>query len=98
MRLLRFSSLPAVALRRPSLRRGRRMSMHSTGRSRDAEPLAVKPKGACQMLDCGLTRLYQLLNAGELVSYRDGGSRKITVASIREYQARRIAASQTEAA
>jgi hypothetical protein len=34
------------------------------------------------MLDCGRTRLYQLLNAGELQSYRDGKARKITVSSI----------------
>jgi hypothetical protein len=34
------------------------------------------------MLDCGRTRLYELLNAKELESYRDGKSRKITVASI----------------
>ena len=34
------------------------------------------------MLDCGRTYLYQMLAAGELESYRDGKSRKITVASI----------------
>jgi len=34
------------------------------------------------MLDCGHTYLYQLINAGELDSYCDGKSRKITVASI----------------
>ncbi len=34
------------------------------------------------MLDCRLTRLYDLINAGELEVYMDGGSRKITVRSI----------------
>ena len=34
------------------------------------------------MLDCGRTRLYELINAKELESYLDGKARKITVASI----------------
>ena len=55
-------------------------------------PLAVKPKRACKMLDCGTTRLYELINAGRLVSFRDGRSRKITTDSIRAYVAERIAA------
>jgi hypothetical protein len=74
------------------------MSIHSTGLSRDAEPLAVKPKRAAEMLDCGITRLYELINAKEIVSFTDGRSRKITVASIQAYIARRIAASQHEQA
>jgi hypothetical protein len=45
-------------------------------------PLVVSPTKAMRMLDCGRTRLYQLLNAGELQSYRDGKARKITVSSI----------------
>jgi hypothetical protein len=43
------------------------------------------------MLDCGNTRLYELINAGALKSYLDGRSRKITVESIRGYIARRLA-------
>lgn len=57
------------------------------------DPLVVKPKGACRMLNCGITRLYELLNADELVSFKDGSSRKITTESIRAYIARRIAES-----
>jgi len=57
-------------------------------------PIAVKPRGAAIMLSMGLTRVYELLNAGELVSYHDGSSRLITVDSIRAYVARKIA--QTE--
>jgi hypothetical protein len=58
----------------------------------DVEPLAVKPRTAWQMLQCSNTRGYELLNAGELESFRDGGSRKITVASIKSYIERRLAA------
>jgi len=57
---------------------------------RHSERLLVKPKAACAMLDCGNTRLYQLLKAGELKSFLDGRSRKITVDSIRTYIARQL--------
>jgi hypothetical protein len=42
------------------------------------------------MLACGNTRGYQLLAAGELESFLDGRSRKITVESIYRYIARRL--------
>ena len=45
-------------------------------------PLAVRPKVAARMLGCGITRLYELLGAGELEAYKDGGSRMITTRSI----------------
>src|SRR5437667_218861 len=51
-------------------------------RSEGFERLVVTPREACQMLSVGLTRLYELLHDNELDSYRDGGSRRITVASI----------------
>jgi hypothetical protein len=44
------------------------------------------------MLSSGLTRVYELINTGELESYLDGRSRKITVASIKRYIARRLEA------
>jgi hypothetical protein len=69
------------------------MSIYSTGLGKD-EPLVVSPRRARCMLDCGTTRLYELLAAQELTSYKDGKSRKITVASIEKYITRRIAASQ----
>jgi hypothetical protein len=62
------------------------------------EPLAVKPRDAWHMLGCGNTHGYQLLGAGELESYLDGSSRKITVASIRAYIARRLAAAEATGA
>jgi hypothetical protein len=56
------------------------------------EPLVVKPRDAWRMLGCGNTRGYELLTTGELDSFLDGRSRKITVASIHAYVARRLSA------
>jgi hypothetical protein len=56
------------------------------------EPLVVSPRRAQIILDVGHTRLYELLAARELVSYRDGKSRKITMRSIRGYIERQIEA------
>jgi hypothetical protein len=56
----------------------------------DSIALVVKPKVAWKMLGCGNTRGYELLAAGELDSFLDGRSRKITVDSIRRYIARRL--------
>jgi hypothetical protein len=67
------------------------MSIHSTGPNRD-EPLVVSPARAKQLLDCGTTRLYELIKNGELETFKDGKSRKITVASIRARVARMLAA------
>jgi len=61
----------------------------------DVEPLVVKPKVSWRLLGCGNTRGYELIAAGELESYKDGRSRKITVASIRRYIERRLAASNS---
>lgn len=61
----------------------------------DPEPLVVKPKVAWRMLGCGNTRGYQMLAAGELESYRDGRSRKITVASIKAFVARQLAGARS---
>jgi hypothetical protein len=55
-----------------------------------SESLVVSPRRAAQMLDCGRTRLYELIANRELISFLDGRSRKITVASIRQYVQRRV--------
>jgi len=68
------------------------MSTHSTGLSDWEGALVVKPATAWKMLACSNTRGYELLNAGELDSFLDGRSRKITVESIRRYIARRLSA------
>ncbi len=63
----------------------------------DPAPLVVKPKAAWKMLACSNTRGYELLAAGELDSFLDGRSRKITVESIHRLIARRLAAAKNEA-
>jgi excisionase family DNA binding protein len=70
------------------------LSVHNSDAS-DVEPLVVKPKTAWKMLGCGNTRGYELLAAGELESYKDGRSRKITVASIKAFVARQLAAASS---
>jgi hypothetical protein len=64
-----------------------------TGRA--IQPLLVRPREAWRMLGCGNTYGYTLLNAGELESFVDGKARKITVASIHRYIARKLAAAAT---
>jgi len=53
--------------------------------------LVVSPRRAQQMLDCGETRLTELVKSGDVKSYKDGKSRKITVASIHAYIERKLA-------
>jgi hypothetical protein len=66
------------------------MSVRTT--EHDDEPLVVSPRRAQQMLDVGHSRLYELLAQGELQSFKDGKSRKISVASIRDFVARKLTA------
>jgi excisionase family DNA binding protein len=63
-----------------------------------ATALAVKPRVAGDLLDCGLTKIYELLQKGELESFKDGRSRKITVDSIRARIARLVAEAKSEQA
>jgi hypothetical protein len=63
-------------------------------RANDLEPLLVKPKAAWRLINCSHSHGYKLLAAGELVSFKDGKSRKITMASIRGYIARQIEAAE----
>jgi hypothetical protein len=44
--------------------------------------IVVSSARAQEILDCGPTKLYDLLKAGELESYLDGRARKITLRSI----------------
>jgi len=53
------------------------------GAPENFEPLAVSPRQARLLLGVGTTRLYQLIGNGELESYLDGRSRRITMESIR---------------
>jgi len=65
------------------------MKTQISGPDRD-EPLIVSPRRARKMLDVGNTKFYEILP--ELESFKDGKSRKITVASIKAYVARKLAA------
>ena len=59
--------------------------------SRIRSALVVRPKTARQMLGgCGKERLYQLLNSGEIESFRDGRARFILVNSIHDFIDRRL--------
>jgi hypothetical protein len=67
--------------------------MHTQSTALDEDQaLVVSPRRARRMLDCGNTRLYELIAAEELETYKDGKSRKITVASIKNYIERRLGA------
>jgi excisionase family DNA binding protein len=70
------------------------MSICSTGGARRgravSNPIGVPPKQAWEMLGCSNSTGYELLAAGELDSYTVGRARRVTVASIRRYVARRL--------
>ncbi|MFZ2158171.1 MAG: helix-turn-helix domain-containing protein [Bradyrhizobium sp.] len=55
-------------------------------------PLVASPNQAMKALLVSRATLYTLINTGELESYTDGRSRKITVESINAYVRRRLAA------
>ena len=61
----------------------------------DLESLIVKPRDACKMLSCSRKRLYQMLAHGDLESFKDGRSRKITVNSIKRHIASRLASGRS---
>ncbi|MBR1030682.1 excisionase family DNA binding protein [Bradyrhizobium japonicum] len=54
--------------------------------------LAVSPREAAEILGCGRTRIYQLLQLGELISYREGAARRILTSSIHHYVERQVEA------
>ena len=47
------------------------------------EPLAVSPRQTGQLLNIGQTRVWQLIKGGELETYKEGRSTKVTMRSIR---------------
>jgi hypothetical protein len=64
--------------------------MSKRSKDSDEQRLVVSPRRAMHMLDCGRTRLYELIGNGELDSYLDGRARKITVESIHRHIERRL--------
>jgi hypothetical protein len=67
-----------------------KISITSTGLG-DDEPLVVSPQRAQRLLEMGHSKLYELMAAGELESYTEGKSRRITVRSIKKLIERRLA-------
>jgi len=54
------------------------------------EPIAIAPKDAFAAIGVGITKGYELINAGELKSFKIGRATRVTTESIREYVARQI--------
>ena len=52
----------------------------------------IKPAEAFTAIGVGLTKGYELINEGELKAVKIGRSTRITVDSVREFVARRLAA------
>ncbi|MDO8596412.1 MAG: hypothetical protein Q7R45_07295 [Sulfuricaulis sp.] len=57
-------------------------------------PIVVKIPAAMMMLSTSRSRIYELLDAGEIEGMKDGETRKILVASIRDYVARQLQAAK----
>jgi excisionase family DNA binding protein len=60
-------------------------------------PLVVKIRDAAAMLQLGRSYIYELLDLGELTAIKAGRSRRIIVASIHDYVARRRVAAKADA-
>ena len=54
-------------------------------------PLVASPKQTMKAIQVSRKKLYELINTGELESYTEGKSRRITVRSINDYIERRLA-------
>lgn len=63
---------------------------HKT-RLEPVRPIVASVNETMAMLKIGREKIYQLLNSGDLESYREGGSRKILWRSIDRYVERRLA-------
>jgi excisionase family DNA binding protein len=55
-------------------------------------PLVASPNQAMSAIQVSRKKLYELIKTGELESYTEGKSRRITVKSINDYIERRLAA------
>ena len=66
------------------------MSILSADRPRDAEPLLVKPADAGRMLGCGRTRIYELVNGGEIIHSAMAAPGRLPSSSIHRYIKRRL--------
>ena len=54
------------------------------------EPLAIPPKDAFAAIGVGITKGYELINTGELETFKVGRATRVTTESVRAYVARQI--------
>ena len=66
--------------------------MHTT----TIEPISVGTKTAWHLMAVSNAHGYKLIEQGEIDSYREGRVRKVTVASIKAYIARKLVAAKTD--
>ena len=66
----------------------------TTNNATGIEPLVVRPNEAMRLLSCRRNFLYDLINTGELESYRVGRIRMITVRGIHALIERKVRESQ----
>ena len=59
------------------------------------EPLCVNIVDACALLSVSRARFYQLLEAGEIESFRSGRSRSIPLAALRAWMVGRLEAAKS---
>jgi hypothetical protein len=52
-------------------------------KSQDIEQIWVRAARVPKMADIGLTKTYELINSGRLVSRKEGGMRLVSIASIK---------------
>jgi excisionase family DNA binding protein len=55
------------------------------------EPVAVRLPTAARMLDCGVTKIHELIKAGKLETIQIGADRRVTIASVKRLVAPRVA-------
>ena len=53
-------------------------------------PFSVSPRVACELMQCGRTYLYDLLNRGELEFYKEGRCTRIMMRSIEARMERKL--------
>lgn len=54
------------------------------------KPIAIPPKDAFTAIGVGVTKGYELINAGELEAFKIGRATRITTASIDAFVARQL--------
>jgi len=55
------------------------------------EPIAVPPKAAFAAIGVGVTKGYELINSGELETFKIGRATRITTASVKALVEKRLA-------